>query len=149
MEYWYISWFIGTKCVQSERINMWHLHRRKKNEINRGRNSYSMLHQRVDDTLGTNRSRTLNRHLLLVLPWYAPLLWRIIISNPCSFIITVPPIALVFDVKIVEQYFRTIKYYVQTRIVQFITNFSLNIIDLHSWRLKSQYDRPSPSQDNI
>ena len=55
-----IDWFIGTDCAQStnERVNTWHLYRYKKNKINRGRNSHSMLHQRVDHTLGTNRSRT-------------------------------------------------------------------------------------------
>lgn len=83
----------------NERGNTWHLYRHKKDEINRGRNSYSMLHQRVDDTLGTNRSRTLYRHLLLVLSWNAPLPRRTIPleSMQLHYNIAVSPISLVFE----------------------------------------------------
>lgn len=58
----------GAEERTNEGVNTWHLYTYKKNEINWGRISHSLLHQRVDDTLGTNRSRTLHSHLLLVAP---------------------------------------------------------------------------------
>lgn len=86
-----------------------------------------MLHQRVDNTLGTNRSRTLNRHLLLVLPRNVPFLHH--------YNSTVFPFALVSDVEIVGWMFRNCKVLRNCECVnRTITQIgsSLNIIDLHS-----------------